>query len=81
MKRGRPKKGFELGTRIPMSLRVTSPIKHLVETAAESSGRSQSQEVEFRLERTFRDDEVVAELRAVRGLLERFLANAGGGGR
>lgn len=67
---GRPRKGCELGERMALGLRVTAEAKAKLEKAADESGRSQSQEAEARLERTFRDDEVLAELRAIRCMLE-----------
>jgi hypothetical protein len=47
--RGRP----TVGERVPLGLRVTPELKRRLDAAAEQSGRSQSQEAEFRLERTF----------------------------
>jgi hypothetical protein len=43
----------ELGKRVQLSLRVTPSLKNQLDAAAAVSGRSQSQEVEFRLERSF----------------------------
>src|SRR3954447_19596048 len=40
--------------RVPLSLRVTPDVKKQLDTAAKQSGRSQSQEAEFRLEQSFR---------------------------
>jgi hypothetical protein len=48
-RRGRP----SLGERVGLGLRVTPELKQLIDDAAKRSGRSQSQEVEFRLERSF----------------------------
>lgn len=48
-RRGRP----SVGERVPLGLRVTPDIKQRLDDAAEESGRSQSQEAEFRLERSF----------------------------
>lgn len=71
-RRGRPTKGRELGERVQLSLRVTPEMKRRLDSAAAASGRSQSQEAEFRLERTFRDDEVLSEMRAIREELQRW---------
>lgn len=49
---GRPTKSPE-GERVSLGLRVTADIKRRLDAAAEASGRSQSQEAEFRLERSF----------------------------
>ena len=49
-KLGRP---VEFGERHPLGLRVTKEVKQKLNDAANASGRSQSQEAEFRLEHTF----------------------------
>lgn len=54
----------EPGERVPLGLRVTPQLKERLDSAAEHSGRSQSQEAELRLERTFRDDDLLPELMA-----------------
>ena len=46
--------------RIPLNMRTTQQLRTKVEQAAEASGRSLAQEVEFRVERTFWDDERAA---------------------
>jgi hypothetical protein len=46
---GRP----SVGERVPLGLRVTPEMKARLDAAAELAGRSQSQEAEFRLERSF----------------------------
>jgi hypothetical protein len=48
-------------------LRVTSSFKHSLDAAAEHSGRSQSQEAEFRLERSFSEEAAFggAEMRGI----------------
>jgi hypothetical protein len=48
-KRGRP----SAGERVPLGLRVTPEMKEQLDAAVERSGRSQSQEVEYRLQRSF----------------------------
>lgn len=47
---GRP---VTVGERIPLGLRVTKELKQKLNNAVFTSGRSQSQEAEFRLEQTF----------------------------
>lgn len=54
--RGRPKVAPTPGERVPLGLRVTADIKEGLDAAAERAGRSQSQEAEFRLERSFELD-------------------------
>src|SRR5262245_36814431 len=50
---GRPRlREPQPGDRVPLSLRVTPEIKKRIDDASLRSGRSQSQEVEFRLERS-----------------------------
>jgi hypothetical protein len=68
-KLGRPRKPIADGERCSLGLRVTASIKRLVEAAADGSGRSVSQEVEHRLERSFRDDEVLRRLDAIEARL------------
>jgi hypothetical protein len=55
-RRGRPVKAPVEGDRIPLSLRVTADLKRKLEQSA--GGRSLSQEAEYRLERSFLDDEL-----------------------
>ena len=52
-RRGRPTKPPVEGTRVMLGLRVTANIKRKLEAAAIESGRSLSQEAEFRLEQSF----------------------------
>ena len=54
---GRPTKAPRPGERVSLGLRVTADIKSKLDEAARHSARSQSQEAEFRLERTFADDD------------------------
>ena len=54
---GRPTKAARPGERVSLGLRVTADIKSKLDNAATRSDRSQSQEAEFRLERTFADDD------------------------
>jgi hypothetical protein len=50
---GRPTKAPSPGERVSLGLRVTAEIKRKLDEAGEKSGRSQSQEAEIRLERSF----------------------------
>jgi hypothetical protein len=50
---GRPRQEPEPGERVQLSFRVTPELKRRLDAAATESGRSQSQEAEFRLERSF----------------------------
>src|SRR5262245_3291966 len=56
-RKGRP----TVGERVPLGLRVTPEMKKRLDAAAEESGRSQSQEVEFRLERSFERESLLSE--------------------
>ena len=62
-KRGRPKKGQELGERVQLSLRVSPATKHRLDRLAAQSGRSLSQEAEFWMERAFNNVEIGNYLR------------------
>jgi len=55
-KTGRPTKPGKKGERVPLGLRVTASLKEQLDSAALKSGRSQSQEAEFRLERSFQEE-------------------------
>jgi hypothetical protein len=55
-KRGRPAKAAIEGQRNALGLRVTADLKRKLEESAAAFGRSQSQEAEFRLEQSFRDE-------------------------
>jgi hypothetical protein len=59
---GRPRGKPKPGHRAPLSIRVTPRLKKLVDEAAEESGRSQSQEVEYRLERSFDRQELLLDV-------------------
>jgi hypothetical protein len=61
---GRPPKSPTPGERIGMSLRVTPEMKNQLERAALANGRSLSQEAEFRLQQSFRDDDLLPRLLA-----------------
>jgi hypothetical protein len=55
-KRGRPTKAPTPGERVSLGLRVTADMKGRLDRAAAENGRSQSQEAEYRLERSFSDE-------------------------
>jgi hypothetical protein len=71
-KAGRPGRKPKAGERVPLGLRVTPQIKKQLDAAARNSGRSQSQEAETRLERTFRDEDAL--LLSLDGMFGRKLA-------
>jgi TraY domain len=56
--RGRP----TVGKRMSLGLRVTPEMKRKLDVAAEKSGRSQSQEAELRLERSFDRNDLLGEV-------------------
>jgi hypothetical protein len=64
-KTGRPLKPAEAGTRVSLGLKVTGEMKNLIDAAAAKSGRSQSQEAAFRLERSFDRIELLPEVLAL----------------
>jgi hypothetical protein len=49
---GWPARTYKPGERVPMSFRVTTAFKEKLDRAAQESGRSLAQEIEFRLERS-----------------------------
>lgn len=57
-----------------MSFRVRPELKNLMDAAAAESGRSVTQEIEIRLEQSFRDDQLAARLEAVENLLGELMA-------
>lgn len=61
-KRGRPTKAPQTEGRVSLGLRVSAEIKRRLDAAAEVSGRSQSQEAEFRLERSFERQGLLREV-------------------
>jgi hypothetical protein len=82
-KKGRPRAvAPKSGERVPLGLRVTANLKRNLDRAAERSGRSQSQEAEMRLERSFeRDSQIEAtwgsrEIHAIAGLLGAVMYDA-----
>ena len=60
-KPGRPGRPRTVGERVPLGLRVTPELKAKLDSAAKDSGRSQSQEVELRLEQSLRSEGALYE--------------------
>jgi hypothetical protein len=56
------------GERVSLGLKVTADIKSRIDTAAKASGRTQSQEAELRLERSFWLDDLIAAGLTRRGI-------------
>ena len=61
-RRGRPTKAPTGSDRVSLGLRVTANIKKKLDDAAAASGRSQSQEAEIRLERSFEKQGLLTEV-------------------
>jgi hypothetical protein len=61
-KKGRKPKGEYSGKSLVFSTRITPQLRKALEKAANSSGRSVSQEVEHRLSRTFKEDGDIVDL-------------------
>jgi TraY domain-containing protein len=59
---GRPGREPTPGERVGLSLRVTPDTKRRLDAAATEAGRSLSQEAEFRLERSFERQDLVADV-------------------
>jgi hypothetical protein len=59
---GRPTKAAAPGERVSLGLKVTSDIKRRIDEAARESGRTQSQEAEARLERSFDHQELLPQV-------------------
>ncbi len=57
---GRPTKRAERGKKASLGLKVTPSIKDKIEAAARKSGRTQSQEAEYRLEQSFATQDTIA---------------------
>jgi hypothetical protein len=67
---GRPFVKAAAGTRVSLGLKVTSETKRLIESAAEASGRTQSQEAEYRICQSFdRDREHLKLMGSILSLL------------
>jgi hypothetical protein len=60
-RRGRP----TVGERVPLGLRVTPELKRRLDAATRATGRSQSQEAEVRLERSFDRQDLITEVLSV----------------
>lgn len=78
-KRGRPTKAPKAGERVPLGLRVTAEMKRKLDAASERSGRSQSQEAEFRMERSFSEEDAFGgpELRRMAIMMAASFGHAG----
>jgi TraY domain len=61
-RRGRPGRTPRPGERVALSLRVTPDAKAKLDRAATENGRSQSQEAELRLERSFQDEDLLPQV-------------------
>jgi predicted transcriptional regulator len=59
---GRPGREPAEGERVKLGLRVTPEVKRRLDAAAEQNGRSQSQEAEFRLERSFDRQDLLSDV-------------------
>jgi hypothetical protein len=59
---GRPARKLKAGERVPLGLRVTPEIKRQLDAAADRNGRSQSQEAEFRIEQSFKQQELLQDV-------------------
>ena len=60
-RRGRPALPPTEGKRVPLNMRTTLDTRAKLEKAAKESGRSLAQEIEFRLEQSFRDKAALIE--------------------
>ena len=84
-RRGRPKKGQELGERVQLSLRVSPETKKQLDRAISRNGRSLSQEAEYRIERSFLEDRLILHAVAMKNdilqALEVLLLMTGGDNR
>lgn len=58
-KRGRPALPPEAGKRFPLNMRTTKEVRDKLKAASNVSGRSLAQEVEYRLERSFLDEQAL----------------------
>ena len=76
-KRGRPRLSPDLAKRHPLNMKTTKKLRAMLETAAELSGRTLSNEVEYRLAQSFLpidvifgSDDTQALLRAIAGVVQ-----------
>src|SRR5262245_13083508 len=61
-KPGRPAKEPSAGARKSLGLKVTAETKQKIAQAAEATGRTQSQEAEYRLERSFDREDLLPDI-------------------
>src|SRR3954454_12478893 len=86
-RRGRKPQPANQGQRVSLGLKVTPEIKNKLDTAAKANGRTQSQEAEVRLERSFDREALLLEVLELRygsplaGLLMAMGAAMDGAGR
>lgn len=73
---GRPTKEPVEGERVMLGLRVTPDVKRKLDEAAKAQGRSQSQEAEMRLTKTFDQDQLLQEIREVKARLLALIAKS-----
>lgn len=59
---GRPSRHYRKGERVPLSYRITPTLKRALDKAAAASGRSLSQESEYRLQASFNEDQLVERI-------------------
>lgn len=59
---GRPPRALVPGERVPMSFRVRPELKQMMDRGAAATGRSVTQEIELRLEQSFREQALVASV-------------------
>src|SRR5262245_9556776 len=60
-KPGRPRQEPEPGERVQLSFRITPELKRRLGETAEHNGRSQSQEAELRIERSFAREDLLVD--------------------
>jgi hypothetical protein len=61
-KRGAVPKGEYVGKSAVLSTRITPDLREGLQNAANKSGRSLSQEIEYRLRRSFGEDQKISDL-------------------
>lgn len=66
------------GKRVPISFRATPEMKRLLDKSAKQNGRSQSQDIEYRLQQSFDREALLDDVRAAiaAALGERFVTPA-----
>jgi hypothetical protein len=77
-KGGRPRHGDDI-KRVPLSFRTTPVLRDALDAAAATSGRSLAQEVELRLEQSFREDEPdqAEAIRIIRDIMDHVSVRVG----